>query len=385
MTGFKKNNPDCVCCEQDGEGDPCEWFTDDFNRADSSTIGNGWTGVGAIANNRLELNGSQIVAPVSGGGNKLYSVTLYFSSDIQEARVYFAGTNNYVGVRLTNYDSSTKKDLYIVANGSMVAATDILGLPGVPTAPKNFRVCVTATQVFASFDGWTVTYGYPGSGVPNGTAGLGSSGSFSNGPVMFDDYSISVVGQDCYDCTNDDCVACSGEFSWLADLTGFTGMTDIIAFPGSVQNCAECADGFSSVVLDPSGPCAWSYGEVFCDGFDPLPNAACGTIELTVGMRTNLFSGGTSAGGTVIRPAFDARNCGGILTVQLNHTYLDGCALNYRQRLEYVADQHSLDLAGSGVVVFRKRVPTETFSAPGGFSPVCSVIDGPDTITVTRL
>lgn len=386
MTGFKKNNPDCVCCEEETQpGDPCGLFNDNFNRADSSTVGNGWAGSGSIISDELQIGGTDIFqAGAQGGPGKLIRAACWFSGTAQEFRIYWGSNGNYVGYRLTNYDSSTKKQLYIFSGGSVKSAVEIPGLVNV-VGRRDLSVCITSTQVTAFVAGVSVSHAPSGS-MPTGIVGVGGRGSFSNGAIRVDDFSVRIVSDACHSCGEVECLDCSGAFSWLVDLSGFTGMVPAFR-PDSLVNCFECPNGFGSYVLEPSSPCTWFYNERFCDGYDGS-GIPCSHFSLRITITTD-----------------PGDPCSGRLSVTLqeNLPCENDIFTSYGQTASYSAQAHALDTPGTGAVTFQLDPADQTFGYssdstssvlpicvadyivdPGGVDPY-TALNPPQTITATRI
>lgn len=355
--GFKKNNPDCICCDQTGPTDPCGLFSDNFNRADSSTVGNGWTGSGSIAGNELNVGGGIAISPVNGGPDKLIEASCYFTGTNQEFRIYWGGAGNYVGYRPTNYDSSTKKNLYIFSEGVVKSAVDIFQLGSVVGARQQLSVCITDGQVTGTASGGQVRHAT--TSMPTGFAGVGGSGNFSNGLIRVEDFAVRVVGDACHACDDAECLNCSGAYSWLVDLSAYTGLVDYYDAYDTLIDCAECYNGLGVYLLEPietgGSPgipvCHWVYQEVFCDGtINAGPGSAGGGnsgFVLTVAMSAGGVSGPTSTTTRV-----DYRPCGGTLSISIAETsqYFDFNPIG--QNAFYRSAPHSFDLAGSGQVTF---------------------------------
>ena len=109
---LKRWNPGC-CCTPD-TGDPCALFTDEFDRTDSDTVGNGWGGSGDfnVHDGKLEGFSGNLDAPVGGRISMSISCWLYFSQNNQTAKIYYGGSNYYVGVTPSSSDP-TKRNLFI--------------------------------------------------------------------------------------------------------------------------------------------------------------------------------------------------------------------------------------------------------------------------------
>lgn len=399
-----KYSPRCEgqdCCGEVVPPEGCDSFYDNFDRDDSSTVGNGWEAVAAysIASDKLSgASAADIMSPATAGANVMIEVLVEFSHDEQEARIYVDGTDIYVGFRPTNFDSSSKSNLYIFKDGAVktgVATGEIF-----LNYPHRLVVCISETQIHAYARYGRAVHAPAGGIAFSGDAGLGCLGDFTDGPVVFDNFIVWIVSEDCFGCENDEtCIACSGEYSWLVDLTGFPPMVpyvngDNLPFPG--VNCDECLDGFGEYLLEPTDACNWDYNAKFCDGWDAVPDtgdSVCSPTYLRISLRTNFTI-------PITGPDRVFEDCGARLAISLYEN--PGQCLTFNpieQTCVYAAGPHALDTAGPDTVTFYLDPPDQAFTTSGpGRIPECvntsettggvttwTPVIPPPSITLTRV
>lgn len=298
---LKRFTPGC-CCDSPGGGDwECGLFSDYFDRPDSADVGNGWGDTEGfyISENRLNGTSGDMFAPFAGRTNMSISSVIQFRDTPQTAKIYYGGPGNYVAITNDNSDA-TKRHFYLVYGGVIRDRTNVNG--GFPFIQQHaINVCITATQIVAFANGQRVVYAPPGSLIISGAVGVGVEGNVGNGPVVFRNFLVDIVGGDsdfCYNCSPDACAECSYPNQWMVDLSAFNGqmLSAINPFPdtdpappfgyGPEVECGACVTGWGQFILDPfssgsNGTCQWRYDEEFCSGYF-LGNPNCDPLQLSI-------------------------------------------------------------------------------------------------------
>jgi hypothetical protein len=197
--------------------------------------------------------------------------------------------------------------------------------------PYTISVCVENDRATSTGVSYVAT------AMPTGQSGVGAVGSFSNGPVIADDFSVSLASDACYTCDSPygDCETnCSSDFSWLVDLSAFAAMV-VDARPANA-NC-DCPS-LGAYLLEPFGFCAWRYVETYCTQVYGCPV----TLEITLQIT--------------------GANCRGVLTIGISNIPCFSTVV--AQTATYIADDHTLDTTGLGVATFRSETPNQKFGRP---------------------
>lgn len=399
---LKHWTPGCCC----GEGTPtdCGIFFDDFDRADSDTIGNGWgeSGNYIIAEFNLEGFSGDAWAPVVGGPTISISTVVRFTDATQIAKIYYGGPGYYVAITPTS-TSTTTRHFWLVYNGAVVDR-DTASFPLLQFNSVN--ICITSNSVTA-FSGTKSLQHVPASMTVAGACGVGVQGNTGNGPVLFDYFSVGVVSDTCYDCAPVTCAACSWPSQWLVDLSAWSNnMESPIGFSGDSPpdvNCDECAT-WGQYILDPreggdgAGRCIWEYEEPFCNGFFPLGLSGCTEVYLNITLQADYYDPLQNR---------DALPCGMGISIGLREFQGEsgGCVgiQEIRQSVRYAGNAHDADTNGPGISVMHKQLglTNGAFRLDNSFIsfPACVkrvIVTGPgtvdyeyyfppETITVTRL
>lgn len=380
--GFKKHNPGCICCGVTPTGTyACGIYGDNFNRANSDDIGEAWIeeGTWSIADNFLEGFSGDVMRQNTSAKGLSVSVAFKFSAENQTAKLYYNGPSYYVGITPSTADS-TKLNFYLVYGGAIKSRVSMSFLFGggneVSVGTWIYAsVCILNTQVIAycgATSGKRLAHAPSGPMAVGGRFGLGVSGDMGNGPVIFDNFSIDIAkpGDNpdvlCPDCQSVACLDCSGGYSWVVDLSNFTGMLDGIHGtypPESLNNCRECEEGLGSYLLEErSFDCVWSYTERFCDGYSHFDDSSCTANVLSITMSailTDVFRTNTGM------------PCGSRLTIQINEGGGSGAGgeqcfefTPVRQSVTYTGPPMSTATTGSGFIVMHRAVAL--FSPPNG-------------------
>jgi hypothetical protein len=271
------------CCCEPG----CEFFSDDFTRADSDTIGNGWTeeaGDGDIVGNKLSTASSNAVfvqdaEHPDGAPNVKVSMTVNIATSGDTARIYLdrVDANNYWFAEV-KAGSGAYIRIYQVSGG------------GSPTQKASRNITQSTSQDFtfcASIqDGVTILASRTNVSTTDSVAFGDEEGPFSSpqiaigtgsvsGTVVFDDVEISVTSEDCPACQHAvvSCGTCiDGNAPRQYEVT-FSGLTN--------GSCSDCSFLNGTFVLDNDGSgatlCTWRYN---------LPASFCGTSKW-IGLNIN--------------------------------------------------------------------------------------------------
>lgn len=196
----KKRNPGCQCCAG------CPIFSDDFNRADSGTIGNGWTenaGTWEILSNELKTtsaNGrvsNSPTTPTSLAGIRFSGVMKGMDSG-DKLRLHFGAANTYLELTVGGTAS-----LVMVVGGTTIRTCTVTAAEDVYHELIVF-VCGRYQQAggtdnsptgYVYLNGTLVMWG---DGIPTysyttaaANSGFGT-GSALTAAAYFDDYSVAM-------------------------------------------------------------------------------------------------------------------------------------------------------------------------------------------------
>lgn len=263
-------NPGCCCGE--GPAPECEILVDDFNRANSGSLGADWTedaGSWSIDSNELETSSSNAVALAVAtnpdGPASYVSAKVKFASTSSTARLIVAATDasNYLYADLLCDGASSILRLYRMTGGTPGLLATFFGSLTVNTATQyDWYLCYSGSTLSTGILGQTLSigaFGDSGQGVGVGTGTVA-------GAVNFDDFSATRVSEDCSTCappaTCTQCCDGGGPFEIVADFTGLSGVD------GECENCEllplEYTLVFSGVSGFPSS-CRWNFRDQYCD------------------------------------------------------------------------------------------------------------------------
>lgn len=245
------------CCQS------CRFFSDNFTRSDSDTIGNGWnenSGDGDIASNKLSTTSSNAVFiqdaehPDGDPDVKIEaSVSIGTSGDVARIILARTGANDYWYVAVRAGSGAYIKIFQVVGGVATEKQTK-----SITRSTGSFPVCASiyGDNLVATVQGTsastTISYTSSFSGA---SWGLGT-GTIT-GTVTFDDVVASVVSEDCAQCRAFvACTHCTDDPNVTSEmLFEITGVT--------AGSCGSCSSVNGARVIPFAGPggvgqCGWT-------------------------------------------------------------------------------------------------------------------------------
>lgn len=261
------------CCD-------CSYFTDEFNRADSTDLGSDWderAGVWRILNQMLRAdsaNGLIVCQQQHPSGSLSYHVfaRFRFRNDGDEARVVvdYVDDNNYVFAQIKQGSAADGLSLWKRTNGTNAEVGTRLGNYVFPVDFEfECHLCVHDGEITASVGYRSVSAAHTAS---SNLTGLGT-GAIGPDGCDFTKFDLQYDRSD-----ESDCLPCDPTFCPHFDLTPLEVQ---ITFQG--VSGASCCNDFSSAFIASYVPepgwdfCNWKYAGIPCDQYGGFINVTFGT------------------------------------------------------------------------------------------------------------
>ena len=248
----------------------CELFSDDFNRANTSSLGADYSeasGDWEITSNRLNPPASGILkvtlsTPVSPDGVKISAVCNFIGTGEMSLCVDYVDTNNYTYATVVSTGATTAKmRIWQVVGGTPTALTTDDTIPSFSwTTDFTLEVCWDGQSVGAFYTQGANTLSQ-GAVIetPNGGNFTALRTASVNTSARFDDLAVTSLAEGCERC-GDVCTECE-HATFQIDLAGIAN-----------GSCTDCADANNSYIVrrvQPDSQCVWGYGFVdLCGGTD---------------------------------------------------------------------------------------------------------------------
>lgn len=276
----------------------CELFTDDFNRADTSSLGADYSeasGDWEITSNRLNPPASGILkvtlsTPVSPNGVKIAAVCNFIGTGEMSLCVDYVDTNNYTYATVVSTGATTAKmRIWQVVGGTPTALTTDDTIPSFSwTTDFTLEVCWDGQSVGALYTQGANTLSQGAViGTPNGGNFTALRTASVNTSARFDDLAVTSLQEGCERC-GAVCTQCE-HATFQIDIAGITNGT-----------CTDCADANKSYIvkrIQPDSDCIWGLGLVDLCGFTDSYFVAMtmGTGQLNALLAPMPYAGGGAA------------------------------------------------------------------------------------------
>ena len=263
---FSPSGDACGCCST---GDPCALVSDDFDRANSTNLGAGWSeesGDFTISSNKLNYNSgtNAVVINTTTHTSQEVTITVDVRQGITTGTTFriilsYVDTDNYYYAELTIGSAQTLR--LVERSGGTDTELDSATVTTFAGTSYPFTACMTEFSFSATANGVSVGAAHSGT---SGEFGLGIGAA--TGPSTFDNFVARIVSDTCDDCQRPVCYLCSEAGSADSYEVTISGLTNT----DPVSSCADCASFNGTWILTRAFQCSWRYDGTFPCGNDAL-------------------------------------------------------------------------------------------------------------------